>query len=93
MSDKIKEEIFFWYRNDLVSNFHKKTETFGRSQIQALSNACAEILSSCRRINFKCFICIIRKVNFVEYLSGFVLNCFNFDLKKSILKNGKYIGI
>ena len=42
MSNKIEKEIAFRYGNDFVSNFHKKTETFGRSQIQALSNAVKE---------------------------------------------------
>ena len=42
MSNKIEKEIAFRYGNDFVSNFHKKTETFGWSQIQALSNAAKE---------------------------------------------------
>ena len=83
VSDKIKEEISFWNGYDFVSNFHKKTETFSWSQIESLSNTCAEIFSSCRGINFEGLIGIIGKVDFVENLCCFMLDGFNFNLENN----------
>ena len=53
MANKVEEEIFFGHRNDLVGNFHEKTETFVRLECQPLGNALAKVLGPGRGINFE----------------------------------------
>lgn len=36
-------------------------------------------------IKYTCLVCVIRKVNLVKYLRGFMLNSFDFNLMRRIL--------
>ena len=63
-----------------VRNFNEKAESFGRFQIESIGDVLTEIFGSGARVDFKRFICVIRKINLVEYLGRLVLDCFHLHL-------------